>query len=87
MFNTVYTVLLILKGWNISIHWFRWGRHKEKETKILEDKWWNQGCIYYILSIPVYIPDETKKVLENGIILLLSVRLYWIHKQTTVYFK
>lgn len=31
--------------------------------------------MYYILSI--YIPDETKKVLENGIILLLSVRLLY----------
>lgn len=27
------------------------------------------------------INDETKKVLEIGIILLLSVRLYCIHKQ------
>lgn len=31
--------------------------------------------MYYILSI--YIPDETKKVLENMIILLLSVRLLY----------
>lgn len=49
------------------VHWLRWGMPMEGIKK----------------NKPKYlkINDETKKVLENGIILLLSVTLYCIHKQ------